>query len=815
MSVPPASLRPCAALLLAAGAAVAQTGGIPSGGRPSLLHGVQPFTQRLVLLEELGVAADAGEMRSTTLPAPAIGAATPDGAALDAFIGAWPVQGGELAQPNPWRSGIEVVLGRLLVQPPADARPADSAWSSPGRDSASVRCATAVCGARTNLGARDARQRHGYALGEFAPGGLWHNTAGRAGFEGTTRGFEARFHPALPLQDPRALWTFDGTLPGKLLQTRVGAPLVLRVHDALPVDPAANFGFGAHSLSIHEHGAANPATEDGLAAACMLPGQHWDYAWRADDEAACSRLLVDHGPDHAAQNIYKGVFAVEHVHGPLDAGNEALDDGRNLRLPSGSALPWGNRDYDIDLVLGDKAWDGDGQLRYDPFQADGFLGDRLLVNWQYQPWAEVRARRYRLRFHNACVSRALKPALVRVDSTPFACHLVAVDGTLLGHAVPVDGTLPVLAPGQSVEVVVDFAACGPGARLRVLNLLEHASPRLPERVVPPSEAGDAARGARLVDDDGDGAADRWQGGDPCVGAFLELRVVAATEPDRSVDPRLHEPGRRPLATHTAPTAAQLASAPRRSFEFGRGETDYRPALARAEAAAASVAGSDGWEVWTLRARVGSPRPSTSRGHAMRGIELWERRNNGGWLLPVHLHSGVAQVLSVDGQPPPPELLWARTHMFRLGGGPEAWREVEIAVRATGSAQPRVELCPGGAVDAAAALEHAGLPRPLPGFDGAPQAEVVVRGIEVEAAEWSSLRGWRVRGRAGADAAGLVVSAALGADAGAVVGSAVIGADGSFLIRAARGPRPSESSSTLRLRIVDHAGFSESFFTRAP
>ena len=200
---------------------------------------------------------------------------------------------------------------------------------------------------------------------------------------------------------------------------------------------------------------------------------------------------------------------------------------------------------------------------------------------------------------------------------------------------------------------------------------------------------------------------------------------------------------------------------------------------------------------------------------MRGIELWERRNNGGWLLPVHLHGGVAQVLSVDGQPPPPELLWARTHMFRLGGGPEAWREVKIAVRATGSAQPRVELCPGGAVDAAAALEHAGLPRPLPGFDGAPQAEVVVRGIEVEAAEWSSMRGWRVRGRAGADAAGLVVGAALGADAGAVVGSAVIGADGSFLIRAARGPRPSESSSTLRLRIVDHAGFSESFFTRAP
>ena len=46
-------------------------------------------------------------------------------------------------------------------------------------------------------------------------------------------------------------------------------------------------------------------------------------------------------------NIYSG----------LDRGNEEIDDGVNLRLPSGTAKSWGNLDYDVNLMLADKAWD--------------------------------------------------------------------------------------------------------------------------------------------------------------------------------------------------------------------------------------------------------------------------------------------------------------------------------------------------------------------------------------------------------------------------------------------------------------------------
>ena len=37
---------------------------------------------------------------------------------------------------------------------------------------------------------------------------------------GTTKGVEMRFHPKFPAQEPNALWTFDGTIPPKLLRER-------------------------------------------------------------------------------------------------------------------------------------------------------------------------------------------------------------------------------------------------------------------------------------------------------------------------------------------------------------------------------------------------------------------------------------------------------------------------------------------------------------------------------------------------------------------------------------------------------------------
>ena len=46
-----------------------------------------------------------------------------------------------------------------------------------------------------------------------------------------------------------------------------------------------------------------------------------------------------------------------------------------------------------------------GQLWFNIFNMDGFIGDQVLTNWLYKPYFEVRARRYRFRILNGSVSR--------------------------------------------------------------------------------------------------------------------------------------------------------------------------------------------------------------------------------------------------------------------------------------------------------------------------------------------------------------------------------------------------------------------------
>jgi len=63
----------------------------------------------------------------------------------------------------------------------------------------------------------------------------------------------------------------------------------------------------------------------------------------------------DHMFSFTAQNVYKAMPDVQHLQ-RLDRGNEAINDGVNLRLPSGTANDFGNLDYDVNLMLADKAW---------------------------------------------------------------------------------------------------------------------------------------------------------------------------------------------------------------------------------------------------------------------------------------------------------------------------------------------------------------------------------------------------------------------------------------------------------------------------
>jgi FtsP/CotA-like multicopper oxidase with cupredoxin domain len=121
----------------------------------------------------------------------------------------------------------------------------------------------------------------------------------------------------------------------------------------------------------------------------------------------------------------------------------------------------------VPLVFTDKRVSAARQLVYAPSMMDvmsGYLGDVMLVNGTPDPWLSVDRGLYRLRLLNGSNARIYKVALS--DGRPF--HLIATDGGLL--PAPVAVTSVMLAPGQRLEVCVDFSPYAAGASIVLKSL---------------------------------------------------------------------------------------------------------------------------------------------------------------------------------------------------------------------------------------------------------------------------------------------------------------------------------------------------------
>ena len=676
---------------------------IPTGMAPSPLFGATPFSQKMLPFEEFGQhdmpAADCPTC--VRLPTAADCQSSLPGAALDTFLAQplspLPLEAANANEANPWEKTVGQCIGRTLTGSAIEGRP-PGIWFSHQRWNEfrpQEYVQTAMAAARVNGGLRDSMQRHGYRTGEFGPGGLYHHG-------GTMKGVEVRLHPLMPVQQGNSVWTFDGSLPPKLLTARYGKPVLFRHHNALPIDEAANGGFGHHTLSTHHHNGHNPGESDGFTGAYFFPGQFYDYRWpmilaghdsintRATDpragapdgkggitrvrgdwrETMSTMWFHDHMIDYTAQNVYKGNAAAMNLYSAVDRGNEAMNDGVNLRLPSGTALDWGNRDYDVNLVVADKAWDAAGQLHFNIFNLDGFLGDQLTVNWQFKPYFEVRARRYRFRILNGSVSRYFKMALIDSAGNRVPFHMVANDGNIMEHAVPFPNAqsqdLPTQSIGERYDIVVDFAKFKDGDKLYLVNTLEHTGGRGPEK--------DAVPLANIL-------SGAYQG-DPAVGKFLEFRVVAYAGQDLSMNPADYEPGKKqmvPLPALPAPGSRAYLTANHRSFEFGRsGGTDKHPWTIKVDDQA------------IVTAELDQAAAVPDRGD----FEIWHFRNGagGGWSHPVHVHFEEGQIISKDGLPPPIWERYARKDMYRVGPEVDSAREIVIGIRTREFMGTFVEHC---------------------------------------------------------------------------------------------------------------------------
>ncbi len=750
---------------------------LPTNGPPSPLFGAEEFSQKMMRFEEFGAQplnyrnAAIKERRCKIykrwswipyfyykwkkhcqyddLPGPVDAQSGPDAEELEDFLAEdihpLPRKFSNTKDENPWRTDIENFLGRPLDNPPAEGRPPGLGWSHQRWNEFKPKAyfKTAQAGARANGGFRDEKQDHGYAAGEFGPGGLYHNTVGAPGFDGTTEGIEVRFHPNMPVQDPLALWTFDGTFPPKLLKARYGEPVVMRHYNALPIDVAANRGFGLHTITTHEHNGHNPAESDGYANAFFFPGQYYDYRWplalaghdsintTASDPRAAMPLdnggtypirgdwretmsthwFHDHMLDFTAQNVYKGNAAMMNYYSALDRGNEAIDDGVNLRLPSGTAKGWGNRDYDVNLLVAEKAWDAEGQLWFNPFNQTGFVGDVMTVNWLYKPYFDVRARKYRFRILNASVSRYFKIALVNEAGEPVPFYMVANDGNVMEHTVYFENAeLPTLGIAERYDIIVDFSDFEPGEKLYMVNMLQHRNGQVTDDIIPLQDIVNGNYVAEQRDENGDGQL-RWYK-DPVVGKFLEFRVHDYEGEDLSIDPAEYVAGGKKLIPLRQPTEEELATALHRTFEFEKQPTDEAP----------WVIETDGGKGFNMDPRRLSAAPSKNSG----GLEIWRLVNSGTWSHPIHIHFEEGIILRRNGAPPPEWEKWARKDVYRLGPQPDSGVMVEIALRFREFAGTYMEHCHNTQHEDHAMLlrwdiENPGqtklMPTPIPTWDG--------------------------------------------------------------------------------------------------
>jgi FtsP/CotA-like multicopper oxidase with cupredoxin domain len=465
-----------------------------------------------------------------------------------------------------------------------------------------------------------------------------------------------KFHPSMPTQQPNSVWTFNGTIPPKLMLGRYGEPILFRHHNRLPADVTQNNGFGRNTLSTHEHNGHHGAENDGFTGAYFFPNQFYDYHYpfvlagfttinaTATDpkagspngsgginkvpgdwhETMSTHWFHDHMFSFTAQNVYKGDAGMLNIYSALDRGNEAINDGVNLRLPSGTTLDWGNLDYDVNLMFADKAWDANGQLNMDIFQFDGFLGDRMTVNLAYKPFFQVERRKYRFRLLNASVSRFFVWALS--DSSVMV--QIANDGNLLPQTVPLT-QLDQQGIAERYDIVIDFSRYTIGQTVDLVNLQEHKDGKGPGQILTVS------------------GALSGQSSDPAVGACLRFQVVRnPAVPDQSICPNT------PITLIPNPDLSAIPVSRTRQFTF-----DDRASQNQNDPVTSYTGGGN----WGIAAdNTGGSRFSRG-GSALKADfgrissapkfgtrEIWTLKGGFNWDHPIHIHFEEGQILARNG-----------------------------------------------------------------------------------------------------------------------------------------------------------------------
>ena len=201
-------------------------------------------------------------------------------------------------------------------------------------------------------------------------------------------------------------------------------------------------------ITTHWHGLSVPSLMDGHPLQSINPGSSYTYTFPVINRGG-TYFYHAHADMLTAKQVYRGFAGFFIVRDPAE----------NFNLPSGA--------YDVPLCIQDRRTADIPNFPYNPGSPEqtwGYLGDTVLVNGTPDAYFEVGRTLYRFRLLNGSNARVYKIAFS--DSRSF--NIIATDGGL--KDAPVQATEFNLAPGERVEILVDFSGNTIGSNVTLRSL---------------------------------------------------------------------------------------------------------------------------------------------------------------------------------------------------------------------------------------------------------------------------------------------------------------------------------------------------------
>jgi FtsP/CotA-like multicopper oxidase with cupredoxin domain len=254
------------------------------------------------------------------------------------------------------------------------------------------------------------------------------------------------------------------------------APLGMNMMDMTPYT-------GPVPVVTHLHGGEVPSESDGGPDGWFTPGNGYtgpswgnsgtdNIDYYPNSQEAATLWFHDHTLGATRLNVYAGLAGFYFLRG--GASEDALHlpgwsgDGKVKEVaPAGTSGTFNPNPYlpEVEIAIQDRMFDTKGQLYFPnlptnpmihPFWTPEFVGDIITVNGKTWPYLSVAPRKYRFRILNGSNARTYELNLQTSGGKSPKIYQIGTDGGFLDVPVTIDPL--VLAPGERVDVIIDFTA---------------------------------------------------------------------------------------------------------------------------------------------------------------------------------------------------------------------------------------------------------------------------------------------------------------------------------------------------------------------